>query len=238
MSWPGFGTNPRRHRRAVEALERAVLRGPRPRPGSCGLAGALASVRGEITKLWGGEPSEIHRSDPRATLHEAALAEAAALVGRIATALAPLEALAGTEQDFSAMAAQKHSEAVVALSTDDAGEVATFSGPDGEDLAEAFADIVEKTGREPFTIAAGDYAELFALAIEDRVVRRPEVPGRRLRIYGPLEASTCRYRSRGDRRRCRGRVAARSANRCVAQPADAPGARPRSAGAAHRACRT
>jgi ATP-dependent helicase/nuclease subunit B len=182
-----FGANPRRHRRAVEALERAVLRGPRPRPGSPGLAGALASVRGEIAKLWGGEASEIHRSDPRATLHEAALAEAAALVERIAAALAPLEALAGTEQDFSVIAA-RHSEAVAALSTDDAGEIAAFSGPDGEALADAFADIAEKTGHEPFTIAAADYAELLALAIDDRVVRRPEVPGRRLRIYGPLEA--------------------------------------------------
>jgi ATP-dependent helicase/nuclease subunit B len=157
-----FEANPRRHRGAVEALERAVLRGPRPRPGSSGLAGALASVRGEIAKLWGGEASEIHRSDPRATLHEAALAEAAALVERIAAALAPLEALAGTEQDFSELAV-RHSQAVAALSTDDAGEIAAFAGPDGEALADAFADIAEN--RRPIhdrrrrlcgTVRAGD----------------------------------------------------------------------------------
>ena len=69
-----FGAEPGAHRRAVATLERAMLRGPRPRPGSSGLAHALASVRGEIAKLRHGEASEIHQSDPRATLHDAALA--------------------------------------------------------------------------------------------------------------------------------------------------------------------
>ena len=39
-----------------------------------------------------------------------------------------------------------------------------------------------------FAISPSDYAELFQLAIGDRMVRRPEQPGVRVRIYGPLEA--------------------------------------------------
>ena len=42
---------------AVAALEMAVLRGPRPRPGSAGLAQALATFRAN--------KSSLHRSDPR-----------------------------------------------------------------------------------------------------------------------------------------------------------------------------
>ncbi|MGH6981405.1 MAG: double-strand break repair protein AddB, partial [Stellaceae bacterium] len=47
------------HQRAVASLERAVLRGPRPRAGSAGLAHALASFRAEIEKAWRREPSEL-----------------------------------------------------------------------------------------------------------------------------------------------------------------------------------
>src|SRR5262249_12668680 len=61
------------HAVAVAALEKAVLRGPRPRPGTAGLAHALAAFRGEFTKLRRGEPSDLHPSDPRASLSEAEL---------------------------------------------------------------------------------------------------------------------------------------------------------------------
>src|SRR5262249_17250413 len=44
------------HDRAIAALERAILRGPRPRPGVAGLADALTTFRAERPKL--------HRRDP------------------------------------------------------------------------------------------------------------------------------------------------------------------------------
>jgi ATP-dependent helicase/nuclease subunit B len=183
-----LGTDETRHHRAVAALERAVLRGPRPRPGSAGLAGALATLRDEIAKLRRGETSEVHFSDPRAALSEAALAEAHALADRIASALAPLDGLAaGSERHFAEIAA-RHREAVAALSADEAGAIAAFSGLDGEALAAAFDDIAEKVGAEPFDVAIEDYAEVFRLAIDDRVVRRGGAPGSRIRIYGLLEA--------------------------------------------------
>src|SRR5580693_8093229 len=51
--------------RAVATLERAVLRGPRPRPGSDGLAHALHTFRAQLEKHRGGQESDLHRSDPR-----------------------------------------------------------------------------------------------------------------------------------------------------------------------------
>src|SRR5580692_2827367 len=83
------------HVSAVAALERAVLRGPRPRAGAAGLAHALDTFRRELAKLRAKERSEIHAGEPRAAIAQADLAAAAALVERLAAALAPLERLAG-----------------------------------------------------------------------------------------------------------------------------------------------
>jgi ATP-dependent helicase/nuclease subunit B len=182
-----IGIDETRHRRAVAALEQAVFRGPRPRPGSSGLAGALATVRQEIAKLRRGESSEVHPGDPRAVLSDEAIAEAQALVDRLASALAPLEGLAEQpERHFGELAA-RHRETIAALGAGAEGAVEAFAGADGEALAAAFDDIAEKIGREHFEVASGDYVELFRLAIDDRVVR-PNVGGGRIRIYGPLEA--------------------------------------------------
>jgi ATP-dependent helicase/nuclease subunit B len=182
-----LGTDENRHRRAVTALERAILRGPRPRPGSAGLAHALATVRAELAKLKRGETSDIHRADPRAALGDHALEEASALLVRVEPALAPLEALPRRQMDFAELAAH-HRDAIAALSQDAAGAPAAFSGADGEALATAFDDIAAKVGAEPFNVAIEDYAELFRLAIDGLVVRRPGAPGSRIHVYGPLEA--------------------------------------------------
>ncbi len=91
-------------RSAAAALERAVLRGPRPKPGSTGLAQALATFRDELAKLRRNEPSSLHRSDPSTALTDAELASAGALVERLKTALAPLEALPKTPATFAAIA--------------------------------------------------------------------------------------------------------------------------------------
>ncbi len=172
---------------AIAALERAVLRGPRPRPGSAGLAQALADVRAELARLRRGEPSTIHRSDPRASLDDAEIAAAERLVSRIAAALASLELLGAGEVDFAALAA-RHYEAVRLASSGAAGTPAAFAGLDGGALAQAFDDIAIQVGNAPFPIATEDYGELFRLAVGDRAVRRPGVQASRVRILGPLEA--------------------------------------------------
>jgi ATP-dependent helicase/nuclease subunit B len=181
-----FGAAPGADLPAVATLEQAVLRGPRPRAGSAGLRQALATFRLEVAKLRAGEPSSIHRAEPRAALPDEVLHRASLLVERVAAALAPLERMAAAaEQDFAALAAC-HREAVIAASLDADDMPAAFAGTDGVALDAAFADIGEKA--QPFMVEPADYVELFGVVIGDRVVRRPGKPESRVRIYGPLEA--------------------------------------------------
>jgi ATP-dependent helicase/nuclease subunit B len=194
-----FGADAIRHGRGVTALERAVLRGPRPRAGSAGLGHALANFRAELAKLRRGEATALHRSDPRVLLGDRDLDDAAALVARVAAALAPLESgplpfppphagegrEGAREHDFADLAT-RHREAVVRASAGPDGKA--LGGQDGLALVQALDDIADTVGREAFAVAVEDYPELFAVAIDDRVVRRPGAPGNRVRIYGPLEA--------------------------------------------------
>ncbi len=162
------------HARAIATLELAILRGPRPRPGTAGLAHALATFR--ATKL--------HRSDPRNKLKDADLDAAQALIGALGAALAPLEGVIRA-QSFTGIAAL-HAAALGVLSRDDHGADIAFAERDGEELAKAFAEIAEQ--RDEFRVARGDYPELFEAAIADRVCRRAGRPGARVQILGLLEA--------------------------------------------------
>ncbi len=182
-----FGLKEGRFERGVRALERAILRGPRPGPGSRGLISAFASFRSELTKLKSGEASDIHHGEPRASLAPWELEDVEVLLQQIAAALEPLESVAthSGDQDFANLAA-RHRETVRRAGTDHAGEI--FAGPDGEALATAFDEIVETVGRNPYPIRADDYLEVFDAAIDDRKANRPNAPGNRIRIYGQLEA--------------------------------------------------
>ncbi|MBX9845553.1 MAG: double-strand break repair protein AddB, partial [Xanthobacteraceae bacterium] len=158
-------------RRAASALERAVLRGPRPKPGSAGLARALATFRDELAKLKRREPSSLHRTDPGAMLADRELDAAAALIERLKAALEPLEALPRKPATVSAIAAC-HAAALQNLGVmDDA-------------LGRAFSEIVEAGSIE---IEPAEYPELFHAVMAETVVRRPE-KNVRVRIFGPLEA--------------------------------------------------
>src|SRR5215471_5074766 len=129
------------HGRAIAALEKAVLRGPRPRPGSAGLAYALAAFRAELEKVRRGETSDLHPSDPRASLGAADLDAAAAFIARLRTALAPLEGLTTTPfAEFAAL----HRRVIAALSADETGAPAAFLGPDGVALDAAFEEIARR----------------------------------------------------------------------------------------------
>jgi ATP-dependent helicase/nuclease subunit B len=171
--------------RAVAALESAVLRGPRPKPKSAGLKHALAAFDDELTKFRRGEQSDLHPSDPRVYLSQGELVAAAKLLEQFTAAIAPLETLSSAPQGFAELSA-RHCEVVAALSRDEHGQSVAFEGNDGVKLYEAFDDIAR--GAAGFAVAPADYTELFKIAIADRVARRREVPGVRVRIYGPLEA--------------------------------------------------
>jgi ATP-dependent helicase/nuclease subunit B len=173
------------HARAIAALEKAVLRGPRPRPGIGGLAHALIAFRAELAKLRRGETSDLHPSDPRVSISAAELNAADALVARLRTALAPLDGLGSTP---FAKFAELHRSVIAALSADETGAPVAFLGPDGVALDAAFEEIARRAADADFAVAPADYADVFRTAISDRTVRERELRGARVRIYGRLEA--------------------------------------------------
>jgi ATP-dependent helicase/nuclease subunit B len=179
-----LGGNDRK--RAVAALEAAVLRGPRPRSGSRNLAHALARIRTEIAKYWRKEKVDLHPSDPRLALGESELAAATDLVAQLTDALRPLEDVAQESRPLSDLAA-RHRAVVAALSRQAGGEIA-LTGPDGSKLAEALDELATSQAAADLLVDPSDYVELFTAAIAERIVRRPARSDVRVRVLGPLEA--------------------------------------------------
>jgi ATP-dependent helicase/nuclease subunit B len=167
------------HGYAVAALERAILRGPRPSPGTDGLKRALSD--------FGPMRDKLHRRDPRRFVSDRAIGAAAGLVDRLAAALAPLERFGDAPQPFDALMAA-HRDVVTMLSDGGDGLCAAFAGEDGTKLDAAFDEGVADGAAASFVVRRADYSELFRAALGDRVVRRPEVAGVRVRILGPLES--------------------------------------------------
>lgn len=156
--------------KAVSALERAILRGPRPAPGTKGLSGALHDKRDQIARFRAGKESGLHHSDPVLTLTDADLDAAAILIEMLGQTMKPLEDLHGA-QPMRARSAI-HDEALTAL------------GGMTRELKAAFDEIA---GAEALDVTAADYAELFHLAIADRIIYRPPADAS-IRIFGLLEA--------------------------------------------------
>jgi len=165
--------------RAITSLERALLRGPAPRPGSAGLVHALAAFRRERGNL--------HPRDPRAVLTDPELDAAAGLIDCLAGAIEPLETLAAVPQRFGEIAA-RHRQVVTVLGADAAGNLPAFAGEDGFALAAAFEEIAARLAADDLVLAPRDYADLFRTAIADRDVRDVPRSGARVHILGLLEA--------------------------------------------------
>jgi ATP-dependent helicase/nuclease subunit B len=163
---------------AVAALERAILRGPRPRAGTRGLAHALKTLR--ETK------DSLHPSDPRRALTDAELAAATELIARLGEALKPFESLGRTRLPLGELAA-RHRDVLAALSRQGKDEAA-FAGRDGAKLSDALDELAASEAAARLSVEPSDYLELFSAALAGRVVRRPAQPGLRVRILGPLEA--------------------------------------------------
>ena len=214
------------HNAAIATLERALLRGPRPRPGSDGLAHALSTFRANRDQL--------HRSDPRWLIADDEFDVAAELIARLGAALAPLERLKRGGHPLAALA-KCHSAVISALGRDAKGDVAAFAGHDGTALARAFEELIESPSAAGLAVGQSDYAELFHATIADRVVRRPEMPRRARAHLRPAGSAPANVRPRRARRPQRGHLAAGDAQRSLAQsrPMRAR-SRPRSARAPHR----
>ena len=172
--------------RAVAALERAILRGPRPRPGTAGLSHALDAFRAQLEKFRRKEPSDLHPSDPRIGLTDSELSAGADLVRQLADALTPLESMGKQKRALNDIAA-RHRDVLGALSRDGERERA-FAGSDGAKLAEALEELAISEAAAALMVAPSDYVELFSAALADRVVRPPPRPGVRVRVLGLLEA--------------------------------------------------
>jgi len=158
-------------RHAVTTLERAILRGPRPKGGTAGLKDALTAFRAELDKLRRKEESELHRSDPRVTLRDGALDDAMALVAALHAAAEPLESITAKRLPLSEIAAS-HLKVL-----DNLGGLT-------EQLVEALDELHE---HGLLVVEPRDYPDLFQAAIADRPMRRPE-RNVRVRIFGPLES--------------------------------------------------
>ncbi len=143
----------------MAALERALLRGPRPLPGTNGLAHALATFRATRDTL--------HPSDPRQDIRDGELDSAAELIDKLAAALGPLETLAPGEHCL-AILAERHREVIAALSTDENGAIVAFTNRDGMVLLRALENLVESPCASGLTIASDDYAEVFLEIVEHR----------------------------------------------------------------------
>src|SRR6266566_2818384 len=121
----------------------ALLKHPLARLGTAegALAHALAAFRAELAKLRRGETSDLHPSDPRASVSATELDAAAALVARLRMALAPLDGLGSTP---FAKFAELHRSVIAALSADATGAPVAFLGPDGVALDAAFEEIARR----------------------------------------------------------------------------------------------
>jgi ATP-dependent helicase/nuclease subunit B len=183
-----LGNVPGAWKGAVETLELALLRGTRPEAGSGGLVKEFARFRTELGRLRHGEASVLHPAEPRTRLTDLELDAAQTLIARLQAALAPLEGIDPARPGDFADLAQRHQDAIKALSRDENGLEMAFDGHQGSALAAAFDDLVGAPSRSGLEVLLGDYPEVFETAFGDRVVRRPEAANTPLRIYGPLEA--------------------------------------------------
>jgi ATP-dependent helicase/nuclease subunit B len=172
--------------RAVATLERAILRGPRPRPGTRGLAAALESFRLQLGKFHRREASELHPSDHRTRLSDGGLADAAALIARLANALAPLEMMDDARRPLADFA-RRHRAVLAALSQQHDAEAA-FLGLAGTKLAEAFDELAASSAAAQLQLVKSEYVEFFRGLLSGKVVRQATGTGAQVRIFGLLEA--------------------------------------------------
>ncbi len=168
------------HDNAVATLEHALFRGPRPRPGTNGLAHALTTFRATRDTL--------HPSDSRRDIRDNELDSVAALIDKLTAALGPLETLAPGEHRLATLA-QRHREVIAALSTDENGAIIAFTNRDGTVLLRALENLVESPCAGGLTIASDDYAEVFLEIVDHREfkVYPPKNVDVRANILGQFE---------------------------------------------------
>ena len=156
------GMAPAAWRRSVRAMERAILRGPRPAPGFGGLRAALKG------------------GDPAIDLWLARLEKGAApFTALMAGPGAALSELLQAHVGFSEW---------LAATDDEEGAARLWSGEAGEQAARFVAGLADAAAALPPVAPPTHYPALLDALIEDHVVRPPFGRHPRLQIWGPLEA--------------------------------------------------
>jgi ATP-dependent helicase/nuclease subunit B len=157
------GTRPGTFRARVRALERAVLRGPRPGAGFEGVAKALRTREA---------PAALRR-----------------WFDRLAAAAGPFaEAMEREDADLGALA-RAHlafAEWLAATNAED-GAARLWAGDPGEAVAAFLTELIEAADAMP-PLAGRDYPALLDSLLEGRVARPRYGRHPRLHIWGPLEA--------------------------------------------------
>ena len=156
------GMAPGEWRRAVRAMERAVLRGPRPAPGFAGIGAALAEDDAAIAR-W---------LDPL----EAAARPFAALMAQPDAALGDL------------VRAHVGFAEWLATGDDETGAARLWAGEAGAPAARFVAGLADAAAALHSVAPPTHYPALFDALMEDHVVRPPYGRHPRLQIWGPLEA--------------------------------------------------
>ncbi|ADZ72614.1 double-strand break repair protein AddB [Polymorphum gilvum] len=179
-----LGLTAREIRAAARALERGVLRGPRPLPGTKGLVLAVVAAR---------DAAESDHTPRWRKLYDADWVAVADLVDRLAHALEPLEALAEAKDALPVETlAAAHAEVLYRLAVDEAGtDAELYSGETGDALALFLAGLLE-AGGAGLCIVPAEWPSVFAALMSGTAVRR-RLPGDpRIQILGPMEARLLR----------------------------------------------
>jgi ATP-dependent helicase/nuclease subunit B len=155
----------------IDALERAVLRGPRPAAGADGLARAIAELR----------MSKLHKRDARAKLVEADWQMAADLAVRVGEAMEPLLTLAEGGPHAFAKLVQAHRQVLANINR----SLAKSTADDAEVLTKTLELLAEIADAPAVSLA--EYADMLPGLLTEPV-RPPFDPHARVRILGPLEA--------------------------------------------------
>ena len=156
------GTASAAFRRAVRAMERVVLRGPRPAPGFAGLRAALAD----------GDPAIGRWLEPLA-------AAAAPFAALMAQPRATLGELVRAHVGFAEW---------LAAGDEEDGAARLWAGEAGAQAARFAAELLEAASALTEVAPPAHYPALLDALMEDQVARPPYGRHPRLQIWGPLEA--------------------------------------------------
>ena len=174
-----LGTEAFAHARAIAALERAVLRGPRPRRGSAGLVHALTTFRQTRNKL--------HRRDPRSFVPAGDLAPPSTWSKGSRWRSPRWKPSAHGPQSLFTLA-QAHAKAIEALAG--AGKIiAAYGRHRRPAIAAHFRNHCRKREhRRRSNSLRPTIPDVFHLLSSGRAERRAEIGSPRVRIFGLLEA--------------------------------------------------